>query len=254
MDVSERIQRLERFREDLIGWLHAQKGLMERDRLEKAIEKNKEWVKREAISTGSFKTITLLNPVSVGGGMVHDVDPFKSLTHPPYDFNLATPVLNIVDATIDVLKEALHARTVDGPAVTTGRNSAFLIMPANRSDPQLEDVVDAIKEAASRCGVAAECGGVEAAGRTSNTSLESITNAGFVIVDLTRATPDVHYEAGCARGLGKISIYIAKEGTKIDAAFSENTVVFYRNMRQLRESLVEAITALERGPKPSDRR
>jgi nucleoside 2-deoxyribosyltransferase len=122
---------------------------------------------------------------------------------------------------------------------------AFIAMAINRADAQLEDVLDAIKEAAAKCGITAErVDDVESNERITDRILESIRKAEFVIADLTNERPNVFFEAGYAHGIQKTPIYIAKEGTVIHFDVKDYPVIFFRNMKELREGIVKRLLSL----------
>jgi len=117
-------------------------------------------------------------------------------------------------------------------------NYAFIAMAISLENPEREDVLDSIKEAASRCGIEAErVDEVHSNERITDRILESIRKAEFVIVDLTHSRPNVFYEAGYAHGIGKIPIYLAKEGTKLEFDLKDYPVIFFKNMKQLKDNL-----------------
>jgi len=74
--------------------------------------------------------------------------------------------------------------------------------------------------------------------------LESIRKAEFVIVDLTEERPNVFFEAGYAHGIGKLPIYIARDGTDIHFDVKDYPVIMFRNMKELREGLVRRLRAI----------
>ncbi|HIP19479.1 MAG TPA: hypothetical protein EYG78_09125, partial [Sulfurovum sp.] len=91
---------------------------------------------------------------------------------------------------------------------------------------------------ASRCGIEAErVDEVHSNERITDRMLESIRKAEFVIVDLTHSRPNVFYEAGYVHGIGKIPIYLAKEGTKLEFDLKDYPVIFFKNMKQLKDNL-----------------
>ena len=119
------------------------------------------------------------------------------------------------------------------PRITKGY--VFIAMPIDPDDHQLVDVLDAIKEAASRCNVRAErIDETHSNERITDRILESIGKAEYVIVDLTAAKPNVFYEAGYAHGLGKIPIYIARHGTALSFDLKDYPVIFFRNMKDFK--------------------
>ncbi len=79
--------------------------------------------------------------------------------------------------------------------------------------------------------------------------LDSISEAEFVVVDLTQSRPKVYCEAGFAQGLGKTPVYVAKEGTPIHFDLRDYPVIFYPNMRTLRSSLADRLKAINAGRK-----
>jgi len=125
------------------------------------------------------------------------------------------------------------------------KNYAFIAMPINPDDPELEDVLDAIKEACKRCGVQAErVDEPESNDRITDRIIESIHKAEYVIVDLSHVKPNVFYEAGYAHGCGKIPIYIAKDGTKLEFDLKDYPIIFFKNMKQLKDFLEKRIRGL----------
>ena len=124
-------------------------------------------------------------------------------------------------------------------------NYAFIAMAISLENPEREDVLDSIKEAASRCGIEAErVDEVHSNERITDRMLESIRKAEFVIVDLTHSRPNVFYEAGYAHGIGKIPIYLAKEGTKLEFDWKDYPVIFFKNMKQLKDNLEKRFRGL----------
>ncbi len=124
---------------------------------------------------------------------------------------------------------------------------AFIAMPINPANPQLDDVLDTIKTSASRCGIRAErVDEPQSNERITDRILESIRKAEFVIVDLTDSRPNVFYEAGYAQGLNKTPIYVAREGTKLEFDLKDYPVIFFKNMRELSEMLERRLKGLSK--------
>jgi hypothetical protein len=87
---------------------------------------------------------------------------------------------------------ALHTGPIIKASIQSGY--AFVAMPIDKNDHQLVDVLEAIKDAAAKCGVTAErVDEVESSERITDRILESITKAEFVIVDLTKERPNVFF-------------------------------------------------------------
>jgi nucleoside 2-deoxyribosyltransferase len=118
-------------------------------------------------------------------------------------------------------------------------------MPIDPADAQLEDVLDAIKEAAKRCGIQAErVDEPHSNERITDRILESIRKAEYVIVDLTGSRPNVFYEAGYAQGLRKTPIYIAREGTRLEFDLKDYPVIFFKSMKELKDLLERRLRGL----------
>jgi hypothetical protein len=129
------------------------------------------------------------------------------------------------------------------PSIQTGY--AFLAMPIDSDDHQLVDVLEAIKAAATDCGIIAErVDEVESNERITDRILESITKAEFVIVDLTKERPNVFFEAGFAHGSGKVPIYVARAGTTIHFDIKDYPIIMFRNMRELKDGITKRLRAL----------
>jgi len=130
-------------------------------------------------------------------------------------------------------------------ALDTEAGYAFIAMPMDPDDHTLVDVLEAVKEAAARCGVHAErVDEPQSSERITDRILDSIRRAEYVIVDLTNSRPNVFFEAGYAHGLGKIPIYFAKQGTKLEFDLKDYPVLFFRNLKELKDSLEKRLRGL----------
>jgi hypothetical protein len=149
---------------------------------------------------------------------------------------------------LDAAKQSTPAAARVQKSIKTGY--AFVAMAMDPNDPSLEDILDAIKDASSKCGITAERID-EARSNEPITArmLASIEAAEFVVVDLTSAKPNVFYEAGYAQGLAKTPIYLAKIGTDIPFDVRDYPVILYPNMRELKSSLAERLNAVRVGRK-----
>ena len=54
------------------------------------------------------------------------------------------------------------------------------------------------------------------------------------------------FEAGYAHGLGKIPIYFAKHGTGLEFDVKDFPVIFYRNLKELKDGLKRRLEGLKR--------
>lgn len=241
MDVTDRIDRLAAFRQLVENWrrtYHAD--------LRRKINEEMPWVRREVLEARCYVTMSIGPPPAIGGLVMKDVDPFAMMFDPPYDVDLAGQVLDMIDKTIGVLKAGPPQ---EAPRVSLDtdveKGYVFIAMPMAQGDAHLEDVLDALKDAATRCGLNAErVDEVESNERITDRILESIRRAEFVIADLTGARPNVFYEAGYAEGLGKTPIYIARAGTALEFDLKDYPTIFFRGMKDLKEALERRLRAL----------
>lgn len=128
---------------------------------------------------------------------------------------------------------------------------AFIAMPMDPENHELIDVLDAIKEAAKKCGIYAErIDEPQSNERITDRILESIRRAGYIIVDLTHSRPNVFFEAGYAHGIGKIPIYIARQGSKLEFDLKDYPVLFFKNLRELKESIEKRLKGLSTSIEP----
>lgn len=143
---------------------------------------------------------------------------------------------------------ATRRETARTPPSHIRQGYAFIAMAMDPQDPALEDVIDAIKEAAQECSIVAERIDDAATNeRITDRVLAAIGEAEFVVVDLTHARPNVYYEAGYAQALGKTPIFVARIGTEVAFDLKDYPIIFYPNMRGLRISLAERLTAIRSG-------
>jgi hypothetical protein len=63
--------------------------------------------------------------------------------------------------------------------------------------------------------------------------IQMINSARFVVADLTHERPNVYFELGYARGIGKTVVTIAREGTNIHFDVKDWTCIFYTDSRVL---------------------
>jgi hypothetical protein len=127
------------------------------------------------------------------------------------------------------------------------RGYAFVAMAMHHSDHQLVDVLETIKSAATECGITAErIDDDQKNERITGRVLDNIRKAEFVIVDLTHERPSVYYEAGYAERDGKAPIFVARMGTVIHFDVQDFPIIFFNNMKELREGLIKRFRAIGR--------
>ena len=243
MDREQKIERLEAFKRLISDWRRSR----ETAELRSKINQEAPWVRQEVIEAGCFKTLTISPPPAVGGLVMQGVDAFAMMFNPPWGMNFMSLVVDMVDATIGALRTLPAAGPPTAARVESEivENYAFVAMPMGTGDPTLEDVLDAIKESGRRCGLQAErVDDPQSNERITDRILESIRRAEFVIADLTNSKPNVYYEAGYAHALAKTPVYIAREGTKLEFDLKDYPVIFFKNLKQLKDDLEKRLRAL----------
>jgi hypothetical protein len=146
---------------------------------------------------------------------------------------------------LEAMRQKVKAEQLE-PEIQKGL--AFVAMAMDPDNPQLDDVIDAIKEGVAKCGVKAErIDEVLSNERITDRLLDSVKEAEFVVVDLSYARPNVYYEAGYAQGLGKTPVYIAKAGTEIHFDLKDYPIIYYESMRQLKAALASRLSAINSG-------
>lgn len=243
MDIPEKLARLEEFRGLLDSWEY-----LRNDEVRRKINLTKAWVRREVMEARCFVTVTVSPPPAVGGMIMRNVDPFVMIFDPPYHMSLIPTIRDMIDQTIGAL-QAGSSEPEDQPKMKVDadfqKGYAFIAMPIVKDDPAFDDVLDAIKDVALRCGLHAErVDEPHSNERITDRMLESIRRAEYVIADLTNSRPNVFYEAGYAQGLGKTPIYIARDGTKLEFDLKDYPVILFRGVKELKDALESRLRGL----------
>jgi len=74
-----------------------------------------------------------------------------------------------------------------------------------------------------------------------------IRTADLIVCDLSEARPNVYYELGFARALGKPIICIAKSGEKLHFDISHLKTIFYETYEELENTLRRDMASLVQG-------
>ncbi|MCX5542595.1 hypothetical protein M3A49_24365 [Paraburkholderia sp. CNPSo 3076] len=247
-EIEDRIKRLGTFKVRLREWER-----INDQTLREEINQEKAWVHREVAQLGCLKVFTISPPPAVGGMIMRNVDLFDHLFDRIYTEPVIPMVIDMIDDAIGRLKSgmiptakaATKPQTEVGIEATVQQGYAFIVMAIDPNDPALEDVLDAIKEGAMRCGITAErIDEVQASERITDRILESIRRAQYVIVDVTHPKPNVFYEAGFAHGIGKLPIYVARTGTPLQFDLKDYPTIFFRSMKELKDGLEKRLRAL----------
>ena len=249
MNTEEKIKQLDDFKQAVLEWSASYRNQARQNELRSYINQNKVWARQQVVEAKCLKTLTITPPPAVGGLIMSRVDPFAMLFGAPYGMSMVNYVVDMVDETIGVLQVPPEGESdvsdVPKVEISIQQNYAFVAMPIDPNNPELEDVLDSIKEGAQRCGVQAErVDEAQSNERITDRILESIRKAEFVIVDLTYSRPNVYYEAGYAQGIGKTPVFVAQKGTELEFDLKDYPVIFFENHRQLKDELEKMLRAL----------
>ena len=140
MEIDEKIQRLDEFKQAVLDWSASYRDEARRKDLRSYINQNKVWVRQQIIEAGCFHTLTIGPPPAVGGLVMQNVDPFAMLFSPPYGVNMFDQVGDMIDQTIGVLRAPVEVKSVkdNEPKVELSieRNYAFVAMAIDPDNPE----------------------------------------------------------------------------------------------------------------------
>jgi|GEM_PF-1374519 len=136
-------------------------------------------------------------------------------------------------------------QNVPDPSVGVRPNTAFILMWMDEKHPELQDVLQTIKDVTARFGITSvRADEVEHQDRITDVVLRHITTSEFLIADLTGERPNVYYEVGYAHALGKRPILYRRQGTPLHFDLSVHNVPEYKNLTQLREMITHRFEAI----------
>jgi hypothetical protein len=109
--------------------------------------------------------------------------------------------------------------------------------------PDMEPIFDGIKAAGVKHKLRVErVKDVPGDYRITDKVVQMIHAARIIVADLTHERPNVYFELGYARGLGKTVVTIAREGTKLHFDVKDWTCFFYNDSRVVERYLDERFT------------
>ena len=145
-------------------------------------------------------------------------------------------------AAIQELVVASHGMTTSesthSSAARYRPNTAFVMMPMDPSQRDLDDVYDTVKQAFDEFEIAAvRADDIEHEELITDRIRNEIRTAEFLYADLTGARPNVYYEVGYAHALGKRVILYRRAGTNLHFDLAGYNCPEYANLRDLRDKL-----------------
>jgi hypothetical protein len=134
----------------------------------------------------------------------------------------------------------LEARSQASPiGQKTDPSLVFVIMAFS---PDMEPIFEGIKDAGAAVGLSVKrVKDVQGDYRITDQIVRMIGEARFVVADLSHERPNVYFELGFARGLGKTVITIAREGTPIHFDVKDWTYIPYIDSRILERDLTKRL-------------
>jgi TIR domain len=120
------------------------------------------------------------------------------------------------------------------------------VISAFRND--MEPIYEAIEAAATNYSLSAKrVKDIVGDYRITDKILHLISQAKYVVADLTHERPNVYFELGYARGLGKTVITTVRKGTTVHFDVKDWTYIEYDDSRNLERQLVERLKAEKKG-------
>ena len=145
-----------------------------------------------------------------------------------------------VDALANAVTELVARRlgieeTRKSPDPTVDDELVFVIISF---DSEMDPIFEAIESAATSTKLRAErVKDVPGDYRITDKILFLIRSSRFVVADLTRERPNVYFELGYARGIGKPVVTIVRRGTEVHFDVQDWTYIEYVDSRPLEEDL-----------------
>lgn len=121
-------------------------------------------------------------------------------------------------------------------------NTAFIMMPINSNNPELDDIYDVYKDCFSKFGITAiRADDIEHEDVITKRIIEEIKTSEFLVGDLTNERPSVYYEIGYAHSLGRRVIMYRKKDTSIHFDLAAYNCPEYKNMKELKKLLLKRL-------------
>lgn len=181
----------------------------------------------------------------------HEEFPYKTTTQAREAFEDAgAKVLDLVD----LLSPTETQETVSDTS-NYKPNTAFVMMAIDSTNPELEDVRNAVKEMFEKFGIRAiTADEIEHEGVITDRVLNEIDTSEFLLADLSYERPNVYYEVGYAHSRGKRVTLYRKAGTKLHFDLAHWNCPEYSNTTELKALLGKRLEAITNRPNPASAR
>ena len=184
----------------------------------------------------------LASPKTYGG----DVDQLKlalkslnetiNLEGLSVEINGVKPVLNNIEPRLSRPLNSTETDSLSKKLTSPIDPKLIFVIIAFRDD--MEPVFEGIKAAGDSFGLAAKrVKDVMGDYKITDQIIQMINSAAFIVADLTHERPNVYFELGYARGLGKTVITIARDGTNVHFDVKDWTYIPYTDSRILERDL-----------------
>jgi nucleoside 2-deoxyribosyltransferase len=151
----------------------------------------------------------------------------------------ATDTEHLTREITDQILRRLRHRGLDTGTVSTAADRP-LVFVACPFDPEMEPVFEAIAAAAKATGLRAErIKDINGDYRITDKILAMIQSACLIVADLSHERPNVYFELGYARGVGKTVITILRVGSATHFNIQDWTYLEYIDSRPLERQLRE---------------
>lgn len=125
---------------------------------------------------------------------------------------------------------------------TVDPNFVFVLMSFRSEMDDIYEVFRAAGELAGRGALRVERVDAQLGDyRITDKVLENIRSAALIVCDLTYERPNVYYELGYARGIGKTVVNCARQGTKLHFDIRDFRTIFYASATQLQRKVTQEL-------------